>query len=84
MTGKKPNAVFISKVFGKVIRNLRKEKGLTQEEFGILIGLHRTHVSLLERGRRDPLLSTVYEISDQLGMTLPQLMELVYEEIESD
>ena len=36
------------------LRKARKKKGISQEELGFLCDLHRTEISLLERGGREP------------------------------
>jgi len=42
--------------------------GLTQEELAYACDLDRTYVSLLERGKRQPTLTTIYSVSDALGV----------------
>jgi transcriptional regulator with XRE-family HTH domain len=52
-------------------RNLRAERlrqGLSQEALGDLADLHRTEISLLERGQRDPRLTTIARVARALGM----------------
>jgi len=51
---------------GVILRTLRLEKGLSQEELAIDSGLDRTYISLLERGLRKPTLSTIFKIADVL------------------
>ena len=46
----------IDKKFGKVLKALRTERGLSQEEFAMNVGLHRTYISQLERGLKSPSL----------------------------
>lgn len=41
-------------VFGSVLRELRTQVGLTQEQLGFECDLDRTFISLLERGLRQP------------------------------
>jgi transcriptional regulator with XRE-family HTH domain len=60
--------------FGKVIRRRRTE-GLGQEALADKAGLHRTHVSLLERGKRMPTLEVVRKLAAALGTTMASLME---------
>ena len=68
--------------FAKVLRQLRKEKKLSQEKFGFEAGLHRTFVSQLERGRKNPSLRTLSVICKALSITLAEFMLLVEKEME--
>jgi len=61
-------------IFGQVLKQLRTEKGLSQEEFAANAGLHRTYISQLERGLKSPSLRVMAKISSELGITLVQLM----------
>ncbi len=47
--------------FGKVLREIRHEHFLSQEELGFESNFHRTYISLLERGRKSPSLNTVFQ-----------------------
>ncbi|HBV96450.1 MAG TPA: XRE family transcriptional regulator [Desulfotomaculum sp.] len=52
----------IDKKFGKVLKALRTERGFSQEEFAMNVGLHRTYISQLERGLKSPSLRTIKKI----------------------
>jgi transcriptional regulator with XRE-family HTH domain len=67
----------IDKIFGQVLKKLRTEKGLSQEEFAANVGLHRTYISQLERGLKSPSLGVMSKICSELGITLVQLMEQI-------
>lgn len=54
------------KAFGLVIKKYRLEAGLSQEELAELAGLHRTYVSLLERGQRNPSLEVILSLGKAL------------------
>jgi transcriptional regulator with XRE-family HTH domain len=73
----------VPKAFGKALQKIRTEKGLNQEDFGVCLGLHRTHISLLERGKRDPKISTVYQIASGLGISIAELVTLLQKEIKA-
>jgi transcriptional regulator with XRE-family HTH domain len=60
--------------FGQLIRRRRLDIGLGQEAFADKAGLHRTHVSLLERGRQMPSLGVVKKIADALETTMSELL----------
>lgn len=60
--------VDIQKQFGGKIRNLRKEKGISQEELAFRSGLHRTYISDIERGSRNVSLKNIEKIAKALGV----------------
>lgn len=62
---------------GKRIRELRSKRGFSQEAFADHCGLHRTAMSLIERGQRVPSLRTLLTISSGFGITLSQLLREV-------
>ena len=60
----------IENAFATVLRELRSQKKLSQENLAFLSGLDRTYISLLERGKRQPTLTSLFSISKALDMTL--------------
>ena len=73
----------IAKAFGLVIRELRKEAGLTQEQLGLEADLRRTFVSLLELGQQQPTLTTIFKISSALKIEPSRILERVEQRISS-
>ena len=69
--------------FGKVLRKLRLEAGLTQEEFGFEADLRGTYVSILELGQQQPSLTTIFKIAKVLKLPAGKLVDLVDCEINS-
>jgi transcriptional regulator with XRE-family HTH domain len=67
--------------FGKVVRRLRLEAGLTQEQFGFEAELRRTYVSILELGHQQPSLTTILKVARALNRTPGSLLDMVTEEI---
>lgn len=67
--------------FGKVLRRLRIEVGLTQENLGFEADLRRTYVSILELGQQQPSLTTIIKIAQALNLTPGSLMDMVIDEI---
>ncbi len=64
--------------FGRVLRQLRQEAGLTQEGLGFEADLRRTYVSILELGQQQPSLSTILKLAkalNQPGGTLVGMVE---------
>jgi len=68
-------AVSPSQVFAKNMRKSRLRRGLTQERLAFAMRMHRTEISLLERGERDPRLSTVVKLARALDCTPSSLLE---------
>ena len=67
----------VRKKFGKRLRALREERGWSQEEFADRAGLHRTYVSAVERGIRNPTLSVLDRLADAFGISLTELVRSV-------
>lgn len=59
--------------FAVNLRQARLKKGISQEELGFRCDLHRTEVSLLERGGREPRLGTIVKLAGALGTTPQRL-----------
>ena len=55
------------------IRKLRKEKSWTVEELAEKAGLSKSSLNYIERGISDPKLSSLFNISKALGLSLPDL-----------
>ena len=60
--------------FGRVLREARIRKGLSQERLALDSGLDRTFISLLERGLRQPTLTSIFAISESLGVRPSRLI----------
>lgn len=58
----------IERSFGQVLRKLREDRGLSQEELGFESGYHRTYISQLERGKKSPSLQTVFQLARALKL----------------
>lgn len=57
------------------IKQVRKEYGLTQEEFATRIGIAKSSVSLLESGRNNPSTQTIQLICQQFRVRKDWLLE---------
>ena len=57
------------------LRRLRLEKGLSQEAFAHEAGIHRTYISDLERGARNPTITVIDKIARTLGVTVGNLLD---------
>ncbi|WP_085276218.1 helix-turn-helix domain-containing protein [Pseudogulbenkiania subflava] len=70
-----------NQIFGKALRQLRREMRLTQEELGFESEISRTHISLLELGQRSPTFDSLLKISTGLKMELSDFLILLAEKI---
>lgn len=71
----------ITKSFAKILKQVRTEKGFSQESLSFEAGLHRTYISQLERGLKSPSLETLYKISKALKINLTEFMSLLEREL---
>ncbi|HEX8898776.1 MAG TPA: helix-turn-helix domain-containing protein [Chthoniobacterales bacterium] len=58
-----------------MIKRERAARGISQEELAARAGLHRTYVSDVERGARNPSLESVTKLAQALELSLPALFE---------
>jgi hypothetical protein len=61
--------------FGLRVRQLREKREWSQEDFAEKADLHRTYVSGIERGTRNPTLTVLERIADGFEMPLNKLLE---------
>ena len=64
----------IEKAFGQILKQERIKKAFSQEELAYLSDLDRTYISMLERGKRQPSLKTIFVLSSALGIQPSQLI----------
>jgi transcriptional regulator with XRE-family HTH domain len=55
------------------VRELRKEKGLSQEALALTCDLDRTYIGGVERGERNVSLLNIQKIADALGISAREL-----------
>ena len=60
---------------GRNVRRLREGKALSQEAFADEAGIHRTYVSDIERGARNPTVTVVERLAIALGVTASELVQ---------
>jgi len=66
--------------FGLTVRQLRHEKGMSQEDFADACGLHRTYVGAVERGEKTVTIETARKIAGALAVPLWQLLKRAEDE----
>jgi transcriptional regulator with XRE-family HTH domain len=60
---------------GRNLRQLREAKGWSQEAFAHEAGIHRTYVSDIERGARNPTILIVAKLADALEVSASELLD---------
>jgi transcriptional regulator with XRE-family HTH domain len=65
-------------LLGARIKELRKQKGLTQEQLAERVDLAARYISLIEVGRSSPSLETIDSIAATLGVELKELFDFVH------
>ncbi|MBK3798821.1 helix-turn-helix domain-containing protein [Azospirillum brasilense] len=53
---------------GLNVQRIRRTRGWSQEELAFESGLHRTYISGIERGARNPTITVLKELADALGV----------------
>lgn len=61
--------------FGLVLRALRKQAGLSQEQLALNADLQRNYISLLERGLNSASIKTLFKLASVLQVSPSQLLE---------
>ena len=62
--------------FGERVREIRKEKGLSQEELAHKADLHRTYIGMIERAEKNITLLNIEKIANALEVNINELMIL--------
>jgi len=56
----------VQKAFGEALRQVRVSRGLSQQDLALESELDRTYISLLERGLRQPTITTLIALAEAL------------------
>lgn len=64
----------LQRIFGKNVRAHREARGLSQEAFADIVGVHRTYMGGVERGERNLTLKSVERIAAVLELDPVRLM----------
>ncbi len=67
--------------FGKTLKKLRNKKKISQQTLAFESSLDRTFISLMERGLRQPSLTTILCLSNALGVSPVGIMKSVLNEL---
>ncbi len=61
--------------FAHRLRELRQDRGISQEALADLCGLHRTYIGSVERGERNISIDNIARIAESLGVPASRLLE---------
>lgn len=61
--------------FGNRVRELRKEKNLSQEDLSYKADLHRTYIGMIERAEKNITLANIEKIANALGTSIDNLLK---------
>ncbi len=70
-------------LFGQLLQEIRKKRGLSQEELGFESGYHRTYISLLERGLKNPSLKTIFQLARALKIRPSEIIQRIENQMEN-
>ena len=72
-----PKDVGLERLFGRILQELRTERGLSQEKLGFEADYHRTYISQLERGQKNPSLKAIFRLAEALGITPSEMIRRI-------
>ena len=72
------------RIMGRIIRQEREKKQMTQEVFSGFAVLTRSHLAMIERGQKNPNVATLWKIAQALDMPLSELFRLGEEEMNKE
>ncbi|WP_432665722.1 helix-turn-helix transcriptional regulator [Wukongibacter baidiensis] len=67
----------LSKIIGKRIKSLRKDKGFSQEELAHLANINRSFMGEIERGEKSPTLGSLEKITNALEISFEELFRYI-------
>lgn len=71
----RPPEPSVAELFGRNVFMARRRLGQSQETFAIYAGLHRQEIGLIERGKREPRLTTILKLKRALGVDANELFD---------
>ncbi len=72
-----PRDVGLERLFGQILREYRENSGLSQEKLGFESDYHRTYISQLERGQKNPSLKAIFRLARVLGITPSEMIRRI-------
>lgn len=65
----------VKTAFGSVLREIRTRRNFSQEQMALECDLDRTYISLLERGKRQPTLTTLFRLATVLNVSASEMID---------
>jgi transcriptional regulator with XRE-family HTH domain len=62
--------------FGQRIREIREQRGLSQEDLGMKAKIHRTYIGSVERGEQNISIVNIERLARALGVSLAELFKV--------
>ncbi|MDR0937537.1 MAG: helix-turn-helix domain-containing protein [Oscillospiraceae bacterium] len=72
---------FDNNAVGRVIRGIRRTRGLSQEVVSGLAGIARTHLTMIETGKKKPNYETIWRIAFAFDMRPSELTAMIETEV---
>ncbi len=66
----------------RFFRSCETERGLSQEELGFESDYHRTYISQLERGQKNPSLKAIFRLARVLGIRPSEMIQKIESRVE--
>ena len=73
-----------ARIFGQVLRQLRNERKLSQEALAFDSGVDRTFISDMERGVKQPTITTIYRLARALSISVVDMIAAVDKIVSSE
>lgn len=70
--------------FGGVLREVRKQSGLTQEQLALAADIDRTFVSLIERGERQPTIRVLFRLAAAMHVSAARLIQMTQDRVDAE
>ena len=72
------------RITGQVIGRLRVQQGLSQEELAKKSGIARSHLAMIENGKKSASVETLWKIAEALNIMMSDLFKSIERQISND
>jgi len=73
----------LERLFGQILQEIRQQRDLSQEKLGFESGYHRTYISLLERGQKNPSLKTIFQLARALKISPSEIIHRIENQMDN-